>query len=198
LNYALSKNIWVAKMRKRNLVLTGLMVSLVIFGAYLVIQREMRPLVVLSESMKPSLQMGDLIIVERISPEEVEIEDVLVFRDPGGRENVLITHRVINRTEEGFHTKGDACEKPDPFMVKPEDVVGKPVLRIPYIGYLVGFGYLRGLSRLFVFAGLVIAPSGLLIFAEVKNILADSIKLRKRRKKAKEGKRKRRRKKAKI
>ncbi len=170
------------RVRKRDFVWIGLIVLLEIFGAYIglkVVQDEIR--VVLSESMRPTLQMGDLIIYERVSPEEVEIGDILVFKDPAKRKNVLITHRVVNQTKEGFQTKGDACEEPDQFIVKPEDVVGKMVFRIPYLGYLFGFRYLKEPERTLVFLSLVIVPAILLISSEIRNLLTDLLSSRKKR-----------------
>lgn len=189
-------------MKKRDLVWIGLGMFLLISGVYIgakVAQEEIRPLVVLSESMNPTLKIGDLVIFKKVSPEEVKIGDILVFKDPDQRKNVLITHRVVNQSKQGFQSKGDACEEPDQWIVKPEEVVGKPVLRIPYLGYLFGFRYLRGWQRLTLYIGLVIAPAALLIGDEIRKIFTNPLKLRKKeRERKKVLKRKKRRKSIKI
>ena len=95
-----------------------------------------RPLVVLSSSMEPAMKPGDLIIVNRTDADDIEAGDIMAFEDPSGRMNVLITHRVINISEEGndliFKTKGDAVEEPDMFTVKSSEVVGKVTFGIPF------------------------------------------------------------------
>lgn len=183
-------------MVNRKLFWMGLMVILiavVVPTSFKVISGEMGILVVLSESMKPLLQVGDLLIFERISADDVKIGDFLVFRDPMGRDNVLITHMVINKTYEGFQTKGYACEEPDQFIVKPKDIVGKVIFRIPYLGYLLGFRYLQKLPRLMVFFSLM-TPMAIIVSYEIKNIFTDPINKRKNEKRKKKTmKRKRRR-----
>ncbi|MEI6797221.1 MAG: hypothetical protein WCK39_10190, partial [Methanomassiliicoccales archaeon] len=53
----------------------------------------------------------------------------------------LICHRVIyvNESAGYFLTKGDANEDPDWFTVPFGNVVGKVVIQIPFIGYMISF-----------------------------------------------------------
>jgi signal peptidase I len=100
-----------------------------------------------------TLHTGDLIIIQGISnaseihPGPFPVGDILVFHEsPGSAE--LIVHRAISETTINgtvyFITKGDANSEPGPpdnpdlpaGAVPMSDVVGKVVLRIPWIGWL--------------------------------------------------------------
>lgn len=129
-----------------------------------------KPLIVLSGSMVPVMLPGDMVIARSISPNEFVVGDVMVFRDPGGKPDTLITHRVIS-IEEGekriFHTKGDANNAEDMFVVKASDVVGKLVFVIPLVGYLPDT--VKHNKNIFVFT--VILPAGLLILDEIRTLI---------------------------
>ena len=69
------------------------------------------PLIVLTDSMKPEIDGGDLIICHTIEAEEIKTGDVIAFFDPAGNGTSIVTHRVIEIVEENgelsFRTKGD-------------------------------------------------------------------------------------------
>ena len=96
-----------------------------------------QPALVGSGSMEPKMYAGDVVIIAKVSADNVELGDVIQFRVP---EEVTVMHRVIEiqETEGGgrlFITKGDANDKPDSEPVTPENVVGKTVMTIPKIGW---------------------------------------------------------------
>jgi len=96
-----------------------------------------QPALVASGSMEPKMYAGDVVIIAKVSADNVELGDVIQFRVP---EEVTIMHRVIEiqETETGgklFITKGDANDQPDSEPVMPENVVGKTVMTIPKIGW---------------------------------------------------------------
>jgi len=94
------------------------------------------PTTVLSGSMRPVLDAGDVVIVAKTSADVVSQGDIIQFR----KENVNIMHRVIAIQEDGaskfFVTKGDANDNRDSDPVIPEQVIGKVVFKIPSIGWL--------------------------------------------------------------
>ena len=96
----------------------------------------LHPSVVLSGSMRPVMDAGDVVIVAKIPTDTIEVGDIIQFRRP---EKITIMHRVIEiqGTEEAklFITKGDDNDEPDTDPVIPENVVGKLVLKIPKIGW---------------------------------------------------------------
>ena len=79
-----------------------------------------------------------------------------------------MTHRVFNITDEGFITKGDANEDPDQWKVKKENVIGKLILTIPYIGYL---GYFVRTPIGFIL--LIVIPVTIIIIIEIRNIIKE-------------------------
>jgi len=89
-------------------------------------------LVVKSGSMRPVIEVGDIIIVLPVNPADIKADpvngDVIVFYRPGekGSSNSIIVHRAIARVAGGFVTKGDANSAPDYWSPVPEDhVIGR-------------------------------------------------------------------------
>ena len=155
------------------------------------IRGDIIPLAVLSGSMDPMMRVGDMIIVAKVNPEAVEPGDIIAFKDPAGRKNIIITHRVIAYDEDGggFKTKGDACEDPDQFIVKQEDVVGKSVFLVPFVGYLFGP---KGSKSPVIWLFLVMLPASLIIADEIKNVFTSPSKARKKEKEKRREERKKR------
>ena len=69
------------------------------------------PLIVLTDSMYPEIESGDLIICHTEDPENIQVGDVIAFFDPAGNGSSIVTHRVIEVTEQNgeiaWRTKGD-------------------------------------------------------------------------------------------
>lgn len=102
------------------------------------------PLIVLSDSMFPQIQRGDLIICRQTAPENVKIGDVICFFDPVGNGTSTVTHRVmeITETEEGelaFLTRGDANNAADQKPAPASMLVGVYQRRIPKAGNIAMF-----------------------------------------------------------
>jgi len=90
---------------------------------------------VLSGSMEPTYHTGSLIYVRDVSPENIEVGDPITFVLD---ENLTVaTHRVIeiDAANQHFYTKGDANQSPDGAPVHFNNLLGKPVFSIPYLGY---------------------------------------------------------------
>ncbi len=52
------------------------------------------PMIVLTESMEPTINAGDIILIQKIDAAEVAIDDVICFFDPAGNGTKTVTHRV--------------------------------------------------------------------------------------------------------
>lgn len=124
--------------------------------------------VVLSGSMEPAISTGDAVLVERVDPATVEAGDVVTFTDGGA---TPVTHRVVEVREgefgRQFVTQGDANEDPDPGVVTEGELVGRVMLTLPFVGYVVGFG---GTAAGFV--ALVVVPLGLLLLTELRGLVS--------------------------
>jgi signal peptidase len=95
-----------------------------------------QPTTVISGSMRPTLDVGDIVIIAKVPASSVEIGDIIQFREAEG---VTTVHRVVDIEESGgetvFITQGDANGEPDANSVLPDNVVGKAVFDIPKIGW---------------------------------------------------------------
>ena len=91
-----------------------------------------------SESMKPAINMGDMVITGPpggLLSGEVKPGAIVTYQ--WGEE--LVTHRVLSVDGDALVTKGDAVEDPDPWPVSLSDVKGVYLFKIPYIGYVSNF-----------------------------------------------------------
>jgi signal peptidase len=125
--------------------------------------------VVLSESMEPTLEPGDVVIVQSTSPSAIEEGDIITYRttDPvGDAGEDRLTHRVVEKrqTENGtvYQTKGDANDKPDPDLVGHGPDVGKVRFHVPLVGRLILFAQRPlGLAVFVIGPGLLLLASGI-------------------------------------
>lgn len=96
--------------------------------------------IVQSNSMSPTFETGSLIIIKKADNQSIQENDIITYRR--SRDTVATTHRVVEIIEDGdlqYITRGDANNVEDPMPVSEEDVMGKVVFWIPYIGYILGF-----------------------------------------------------------
>ena len=85
------------------------------------------PLIVLTDSMYPVIESGDLIICHTEEPENIQVGDVIAFFDPAGNGSSIVTHRVIEITEQNgeiaWRTKGDNNNTEDRLAVSADKLV---------------------------------------------------------------------------
>jgi signal peptidase len=108
---------------------------------YLAMQFGWRVDAVISGSMEPELPTGAIVVTRPVTPESIEIGDVITFHS-SATGNIPITHRVIEIGENSpavFRTKGDAAETRDPFTVPASNVIGKVCFSIPCAGSVISF-----------------------------------------------------------
>ncbi len=98
--------------------------------------------VVMSDSMKPGLERGDLVILKSAVGQNLQMGDVVEYK----KGNQSILHRIIGIDSNGLRVKGDANFGPDPLLVQPDHVTSIAV------GTLRGFGaptlWLRNLLKI--------------------------------------------------
>lgn len=103
------------------------------------------PLIVLTESMEPKINDGDLIIVEIIDGDEVEVGMYISFYDPDTNKTSIVTHRVEEITidektgERFFTTKGINNNLEDRLPVSEKDLIGVYVTRVAGLGHVALF-----------------------------------------------------------
>ena len=96
------------------------------------------PLSVVSDSMAPTFNAGDLIVIQKCDTGRLQPGDIVTFHTIINQEYTLNTHRIAEVQRENglrsFVTKGDNNDIADVRMISEGDIVGK------YVGWLPGFG----------------------------------------------------------
>jgi signal peptidase len=101
-----------------------------------------------SGSMRPTYNVGDLLIIQNVPSDKLQVGDVIVFEV--STRSYDIVHRIIEiqyRSQDGklyFRTKGDNNPSPDYWrgnecwngMIPQENVIGKVIFSVPLIGYV--------------------------------------------------------------
>ncbi|MGL4570493.1 MAG: signal peptidase I [Clostridium sp.] len=94
-----------------------------------------RSYIVLSGSMKPEFNPGDMVVVKHKDKTDIEVNDVVTFRDYDGN---IITHRIIEKLSGNeYITKGDNNNVTDEEVVNEENIIGEVKFNIPKIGYIL-------------------------------------------------------------
>ena len=92
--------------------------------------------VVASNSMSPTINVGDLVISTKSN--DINIGDIIEYWDFETKS--VIAHRVVDIINSDgrqmYITKGDANREPDLSPIVPEQVIGKVIFVIPKIGWL--------------------------------------------------------------
>ena len=98
-----------------------------------------KPLIVLSGSMSPTFNYGDLIIVKDVDTNTLKVEDIVSFKNG---KKYTTTHRIngISKiSKDCFETKGDANNSKDHGIVCSKDIQGKYLFRIVGLGSVILF-----------------------------------------------------------
>ncbi len=127
---------------------------------------------VLTGSMEPEYNVGDLVIIKKTNTDELKVKDVITFYSPApGIEGAIVTHRINDIIEENgqrkFETKGDNNETIDNEDVPEDKVIGKVQGKIPYVGKAATFMQTNRTA----FFLIVILPMLVIMAFEVKDII---------------------------
>jgi len=102
-----------------------------------------KPMIVLTESMHPTIKGGDLIVCKKVEADEIKEGDIISFFDPMSTKGTVVTHRVKKIIHEDgkiyFKTRGDNNAGDDYKPVPEENLVGRYCFRIPWIGRVLMF-----------------------------------------------------------
>lgn len=118
----------------------------------------------ISDSMNPSINKGSVTIVKQFPTYNVG-EIITYYYNNLGVEEV-VTHRITGIGGNVYTTKGDANVIADRELVKPRLVIGKVILIIPILGYIIAFAKSL-LGNIFCIVG----PAALISFLETMNII---------------------------
>ena len=90
-----------------------------------------------TDSMSPSINTGDVIIVKKVQEEKLQAGDVITFK----QQDKVITHRITHIDEQDgkkqYTTKGDNNNLEDNEKIEYSEIEGENVLTIPKLGYFI-------------------------------------------------------------
>ncbi|MEM0262147.1 MAG: signal peptidase I [Nitrososphaerota archaeon] len=116
--------------------LLTIFLTTVILLTFISLASDLRIYRIVSPSMEPSLPVGSLIIVSLTEP--IEVGDIVAYElEVSGRSYTLV-HRVVDIRDNVYLIKADVDDSSLGEIVKAENIIGKVVLAIPFLGYLAG------------------------------------------------------------
>ncbi len=132
-----------------SIILYIILVPIILCNLFLIIQSAFFPnktasifgmkyYIIVSGSMKPKIDIGDIVIVKNFENDsEYEVGDVISYHE----NDSIVTHRIIQIKEsqngkKSYIAKGDNNNAEDDFLVEKGDIEGKVIKIIPKIGCL--------------------------------------------------------------
>jgi len=124
------------------IIFIGILSVILLFNIISIIQRvvsdEQIPLimgygnaVIITGSMEPAISPGDIVVIHK--QDDYEVGDIVTYMS-----NSAITHRIVEKTADGYVTQGDANNARDPEIEKSR-IVGKVTTVIPQVGDILLF-----------------------------------------------------------
>ena len=93
------------------------------------------PVAIATGSMIPEFNVGDVAVIKKCNPNDVIVGDVIQYQ----MEGYTVVHRVVEKTQSNgqvtFITKGDYNGSVDQQPVREEQLIGKAIYKIKYIGF---------------------------------------------------------------
>lgn len=89
---------------------------------------------IISGSMQPELNIGDIVVVKEVGDNELNIDDIIAYRSGQN----IVTHRIVSinyvNGQKQYTTKGDYNNIEDDEILTIKSIEGKVVNKIKYIG----------------------------------------------------------------
>lgn len=135
------------------------------------------PMMVQSESMAPTFDENDLIIIKKCDPSALQEGDIVTFHTIIDNQYALNTHRIVSINQvdglNSYTTKGDNNELADQHVIADGDIVGKYVGKIPYMGKVISF-----LSTTWGFLVVIVLPMLLFFIYQVYHLVIVGMNLK--------------------
>ncbi len=94
-----------------------------------------KPVAIATGSMEKEFHVGDVAIIKKCNANDVNVGDIIEYQ----MEGYTVIHRIIEKKQKKgeyyFITKGDNNGAPDNEEVREEQLIGKSIFKIRYIGY---------------------------------------------------------------
>ncbi|MBQ7566515.1 MAG: signal peptidase I [Oscillospiraceae bacterium] len=136
------------------------------------------PMVVQTESMAPTFNAEDLIIIKQCDPATLQVGDIITFHTIIQNEYALNTHRIVSidvvNGARSYTTKGDNNLIEDPHIVGDGDIVGKYITHLPKFGKVINF-----LSSSVGFLLVIVLPMLAFFIYQIYHLITVSVRLKK-------------------
>ena len=94
-----------------------------------------KPIAIATGSMSPQINIGDIAIIKKCGPNDVKVGDIIEYKMP----DFTVVHRIVEIKQENgkfyFATKGDNNSNRDKNLVTEDQLIGKCLFKIKYLGY---------------------------------------------------------------
>lgn len=158
------------KMVSKGTIVYVVALAALLFWAYFV-QADTRR--VDGHSMLPTLEGGDLVVIQGVSLTQVHVGDIIVYNGLCSRIGQSVIHRVVNITSQGLITKGDNNAYTDQYQseiasgpITQQCLEGKVVYVIPYVELLAFYIDTNNLPQYFNYI-----PSLLILLVVIASLL---------------------------
>lgn len=135
------------------------------------------PMTVQSDSMSPTFDQGDLIVIKTCDTSKLQVGDIVTFHTIIDNQYALNTHRIESIDElngmRSFTTKGDNNDVADTHIISDGDIVGQYVLKIPGMGKVMDF-----LSSTWGFLIVIVLPMLLFFIYQVYHLVIVGMNLK--------------------
>lgn len=137
------------------------------------------PMAVQSDSMAPTFEKGDLILIKKCDTSTLKEGDIICFHTIINNEYALNTHRIQSIVEQGgarsYTTLGDNNNGiADTHVISDGDIVGKYVGKVQKLGTVMDF-----LSGSTGFLLVIVLPMLLFFIYQIYHLIMISIRLKK-------------------
>ena len=132
--------------------------------------------IVKSGSMEPAIKTGSVIVIKPDA--EYKVGDIITFGKDDKR-NIPTSHRISAvRMVQGkmlYTTKGDANNASDAKEISQNEIIGRVVFKIPYLGYVLDMA-----KKPIGFFLLIVIPALAIVYDEIVKIWKEVRKMKKR------------------
>ena len=94
-----------------------------------------KPVAIATGSMQNELHIGDVAIIKKCDADDIEEGDIIEYQ----MEGYTVIHRVMKKTQKNgdfsFITKGDSNDTEDSEPVTENQIIGKVIFKIRFLGY---------------------------------------------------------------
>ena len=131
-----------------------IVIGIIIAVALLSLATGLRLCTVQSGSMEPTIPTYSVCLVTtRVSYDDLSVGDIVVYTRASDGEQIV--HRVVDITDTGAITRGDANRNDDGVSVTADNLYARYIAHVPYLGHV--YNLVRSPIGIAMIAALVIA-----------------------------------------